>query len=83
VNFSPELHGTFPKRHFVQGHDGKAGSPARKIVRGELQPRDAPPELILHCMEIGFIGLSPRFQPVVEAWREMCGITLAAGNQAV
>lgn len=70
-----------PKKHFIIGHDGKAKATVRKIMRGELQPQDAPPELILRHMEIKFIVLSPQFRPVVEAWRELCGITLAAAGQ--
>jgi len=54
------------KKHFVQGHDGKAKAMVRKIMRGELQPQDAPPELILRHSEIKFIVLSPEFQRVVE-----------------
>lgn len=68
------------KKHFVQGHDGKAKAMVRKIMRGELQPQDAPPELILRHSEIKFIVLSPEFRRVVEVWREMCGLTRAAGN---
>ena len=70
-----------PKKHFIMGHDGKAKSTAHKIMRGELQPQDAPPELILRHMEIKFIVLSPELRPVVEAWRELCGITLAAARR--
>jgi hypothetical protein len=31
-------------------------------------------------MEIKFIVCSPEFRRVVEMWREMCGLTRAAGN---
>ena len=68
------------KKHFVQGHDGKAKAMVRKIMRGELQAQDAPPELILRHSEIKFIVLSPEFQRVVEVWRDMCGLTRVAGN---
>jgi hypothetical protein len=68
------------KKHFIQGHDGKAKAMVRKIMRGELQPQDAPPELILRHSEIKFIVLSPEFQRVVEVWRDMCGLTRTAGN---
>ncbi|MGO9241472.1 MAG: hypothetical protein ACLPXM_20295 [Terriglobales bacterium] len=71
-----------PKKHFIQGHDGKAKVIVRKIMRGELQPQEAPTELILRHMEIKFIMRSPEFRRVVEMWREICGLTLgrAAGN---
>ena len=54
----------------------------RKIMRGELLPQDAPPELILRHSEIKFIMRSPEFRRVAEMWREICGLTLgrAAGN---
>ncbi len=70
-----------PKKHFVQGHDGKAKVIVRKIMRGELQPQEAPTELILRHMEIKFIMRSPEFRRVVEMWREICGLTL--GRAAV
>jgi hypothetical protein len=71
-----------PKKHFIQGHDGKAKVIVRKIMCGELQPQDAPPELILRHSEIKFIMHSPEFRRVAEMWREICGLTLgrAAGN---
>ena len=71
-----------PKKHFIQGHDGRAKVIVRKIMRGELQPQEAPTELILRHMEIKFIMRSPEFRRVVEMWREICGLTLgrAAGN---
>ena len=70
-----------PKKHFIQGHDGKAKVIVRKIMRGELQPQEAPTELILRHMEIEFIMRSPEFRRVVEMWREICGLTLGrAGN---
>jgi len=71
-----------PKRHFIQGHDGKAKVIVRKIMRGELKPQDAPPQLILRHSEIKFIMRSPEFRRVAEMWREICGLTLgrAAGN---
>ena len=54
----------------------------RKIMCGELQPQDAPPELILRHSESKFIMRSPEFRRVAEMWREICGLTLgrAAGN---
>lgn len=64
-----------PKKHFLQGHDGKAKTIVRKIMRGEMKPEDAPPELILRHSEIKFIRLHPEFRSVVEAWRELCGVT--------
>ena len=71
-----------PKRHFIQGHDGKAKVIVRKIMRGELKPQDAPPQLTLGHSEIKFIMRSPEFRRVAEMWREICGLTLgrAAGN---
>jgi hypothetical protein len=69
-----------PKKHFVQGHDGRAKVIIRKIMRGELPAGEAPPELILRHAEIKFIVCSPEFRRVVEAWRELCGLTRAAGN---
>ena len=71
-----------PKRHFSQGHDSKAKVIVRKIMRGELLPQDAPPELILRHSESKFIMRSPEFRRVAEMWREICGLTLgrAAGN---
>jgi hypothetical protein len=69
-----------PKKHFVQGHDGKARVIVRKIMRGELQPQEAPTELILRHMEIKFIMRNPEFRRVAEMWREICGLTRAAGN---
>ena len=71
-----------PKKHFIQGHDGKAKAIVRKIMRGEMQPQEAPTELILRHMEIKFIMRSPEFRRVAEMWREICGLTLgrAAGN---
>jgi hypothetical protein len=48
----------------------------------QLQPQEAPTELILRHKEIKFIVCSPEFRRVVEMWREMCGLTRAAGNQA-
>lgn len=64
-----------PKKHFAQGHDGRARSIAYRILRREMEPQDAPPELIWRHMEIKFIMLSPQFRPVVAAWREICGLT--------
>ena len=48
----------------------------------ELQPQEAPTELILRPMEIKFIMRSPELWRVAEMWREICGVTLgrAAGN---
>jgi hypothetical protein len=46
----------------------------------QLQPQEAPTELILRHMEIKFIMRSPEFRRLVEMWREMCGLTRAAGN---
>jgi hypothetical protein len=68
-----------PKKHFIQGHDGKAKVIVRKIMCGELQPQDAPPELILRHSEIKFIMHSPEFRRVAEMWREICGLTLGRG----
>lgn len=70
------------KKHLIQGHDGKAKVIVRKIMRGELQPQEAPTELILRHMEIKFIVCSPEFRRVVEMWREICGMARAAGNEA-
>jgi hypothetical protein len=53
----------------------------RKIMRGELLPQDAPPELILRHSEIKFIMHSPEFRRVAEMWREICGLML--GRAAV
>jgi hypothetical protein len=64
-----------PKKHFLQGHDGKAKTIVRKIMRGEMKAEDAPPELILRHSEIKFIRLHPEFHSVVETWRELCGVT--------
>ena len=68
-----------PKRHFIQGHDGKAKVIVRKIMRGELKPQDAPPQLTLGHSEIKFIMRSPEFRRVAEMWREICGLTLGRG----
>ena len=63
-----------PKKHFFQGHDGKAKSIVRKIMRGEMKPQDAPVELILRHEEIKFIRQHPEFHSVVDAWRKLRGV---------
>jgi len=62
-----------PKKHFLQGHDGRAKNIMRRIMRGEMKPEDAPVELILRHEEIKFIRLHPEFRSVVDAWRAMYG----------
>jgi hypothetical protein len=69
-----------PKKHFIQGHNGKAEVIVPKNMRGELQPQEAPTELILRHMEIRFIMRSPEFRRVAEMWREICGLSRAALN---
>jgi hypothetical protein len=69
-----------PKKHFIQGHNGKAEVIVPKNMRGELQPQEAPTELILRHMEIKFIMRSPEFRRVAEMWREICGLSRAALN---
>lgn len=66
------------KKHFIQGHDGRARATIRKIMKGELPASEAPTELILRHSEIKFIMRSPEFHRVVELWRELCGLTHTA-----
>jgi hypothetical protein len=63
-----------PKKHFVQGHDGRAKKIIRRIMKGELPAGEAPTELILRHAEIKFIIRSPEYHKVIDLWREMCGV---------
>jgi hypothetical protein len=63
-----------PKKHFVQGHDGRAKKIIRRIMKGELPAGEAPTELILRHAEIKFITRSPEYHKVIDLWREMCGV---------
>jgi hypothetical protein len=62
-----------PKKHFIQGHDGRAKKIIRRIMKGELPAGEAPTELILRHAEIKFITRSPEYHKVIDLWREMCG----------